>query len=220
MDYADEAVKRDGVWDPEVAAYVVEDPSGKQDRYFVWKRPALLVHAGVSFGFIVFWVGLGCVVLADVFGYPEGVAGNRQAQLVQALDDTYRVTLNYVPTRWTDSQVITVDVAQGWDKANYTQPDRTAKGCRLQPGPTAKDLSLQCPDGSGSFGALRRGGGDAEQDYADRKRAEGLPPPQPGQYGFEDYVTGGNDQYDQYDHYQDYEDYWNDYEPPEQDIYP
>ena len=223
MDYADEAVKRNGVWDPEVAAYVVEDPFGKQDRYFVLKRPALLVHAGVSFGFILFWVGLGCVVLTEAFGYPAGVAGDRQAQLAQALDDTYRVTLDSVPTRWTDSQVITVDITQGWDEATYEQPDRTSKGCRLRPGPTAKDLSLQCPDESGFFGEVRRGGGDAERDYADRRKAEGLPAPRPGQYGFEPYITGDSDPYDsnsQYNPREDIDPDWYYYEPPEQDIYP
>lgn len=218
MELPDQVVKRDGQWDPDVDAYVVTDPGTGQQRYFAWTRPPLIVDALGAFAVGMVRV-VGAVIVFNLFAaYPDGVAGDRQAQLEQALQDKYGLTANFVPTRWTDTQVFAVDVEQNWDSPNYDQPKPTAKGCQLQPGRTDEELDVQCRDSLGTFYEVRQRGANAREDSEHRQRLEQyFQPEEPdtsqgatGDGGAYDSDPG--DYYDPYDHYDPY-DYYEDQEP-------
>ena len=128
----------------------------------------------------------------------------------RGLGRRYRVNVNYLPQTWSGGQVFTVDVTQDWDDPHYDEPAETTKACRLQPGETADDLSLQCPDTFRGF----RGG--------QRRRPRRRPtPPEQGSAG--ETIPrvpgpGSDDPSDQYatDPYEQYEPDPYDYYEPEQ----
>ena len=205
-----ESVRQNGTWDPNLDAYRVVDPKDGSTRYYVWKKPALFWEALAALAAFLFWFCVAVFVYSLFFQWPDGVAGDRRAQLAEALGDRYRVNVNYLPQTWSGGQVFTVDVTQDWDDPHYDEPAETTKACRLQPGETADDLSLQCPDTFGGFEEVREGGLDADQHRRNKALLEETIPRVPG--------PGSDDPSDQYatDPYEQYEPDPYDYYEPEQ----
>jgi hypothetical protein len=214
---AREAIKLDGRWDPTLDAYVVEIDG--RLHYYAWRRPWLVFEAFGWALITLFWVGVAALILSMFFTYPNGVAGDRRAQLAQALQDTYGVEADYLPGTWSGTQVFTVDIKQRWDDPDYDEPPVETEGCRLQPGATSSDLSLQCPHSSGGrFTEVRKGGLNARQDREHKQSLEQLERPAPGgrQYdSLDDYLSDLHDDYEPPDQY--LYDRLDDYEP---EIYP
>jgi hypothetical protein len=210
-----EAVRRDGQWDPNLDAYRVVDPTDGSATYYVWKKPDMFFEAIVMTGMFLFWVGLAAVVFVCFFPWPEGVAGDREAQLADALTDRYRVDVSYLPQSWTSGQVFTVDIEQDWDDPDYDEPALTKRACKLQPGETADDLSLQCPTMFGAYEEVREGGGDSGH----HRQAKNLLEQTPATPRFQS--PGSDDSSDQYapDPYEDHEPDPYDYYEPEE-MYP
>ena len=210
-----ESVRRHGQWDPNVDAYRVVDPKDDSTSYYVWKKPGMFFDALVMSAMLLFWVGMAAVVYLFFFHWPEGVAGDRRAQLADALTDRYRVDVSYLPENWTTGQVFTVDIEQDWDDPNYDEPTVTKRACKLQPGETADDLSLQCPTMFGSYEEARAGGLDSVHHRQAKSLLEQTPATPRVQ------SPGSGDSYDQYapDPYDQYvPDPYDYYEPEE--LYP
>lgn len=209
-------MRRSGQWDPSLDAYRVVDSKDGSTKFFVWKRPSLFFDAFAMSALLLFWVGVATVVYLCFFHWPEGVAGDRKAQLADALAERYRVDVSYLPENWTATQVFTVDIDQGWDDPAYDEAPVTTKACKLQPGNTAENLSLQCPNYFGTYEEVRVGGLDAAQDQQTKRLEEQTPANPPGA---DDSANEGS--YDQYgtDPYEYYApDPYEDYEPEE--MYP
>lgn len=169
-----ELVERHGQWDPSLDAYVVERDG--RTRYFAWTRRDIEIEFIAVLVIVLFWIGVAALVLSVVVSYPEGVAGDRRAQLAQALRDKYAVAADYLPGQWGDTQVFTVDIEQGWDDPEYDQPETVFEACRLQPGASARDLSLQCRDATGTrYEEVREGGRSARQEMHRQQWLEEFP---------------------------------------------
>jgi hypothetical protein len=107
-----------------------------------------------------------------------------------------------LPEQWTDAQTFTVDIEQGWDDPSFSEPPQAAKGCRLQPGQTANDLLLECPNVDGSFSEVRSGGLSAYIGREAKRLLEPTPTPSPQASSTftnpqRDYQPDPYDQYDQ-----------------------
>jgi hypothetical protein len=114
--------------------------------------------------------------------------------------------------------VFTVDVTQDWDDPKYDEPGETTKACRLQPGETADDLSLQCLDTFGGYEEVREGGLDAEQHQRTKALLEETTARVPGPGSADPSEQYATDPYDEYapDPYEQYEpDPYDYYEPEE-----
>lgn len=208
-----ELVRLHGAWDPALEAYEVIDPNDGRTRYFRWTKPWIYVEAGSMAVVTFFWVGLAIIILTGIFGYPEGVAGDRRQQLQAALDDRYNAYVPDLPQSWASGEALTVDVQQGWDDPDYDAPEALVKGCSLRPGTTAADLYVKCPTGTGGWEELSAQGRSVALDrYAKELQNPHPPPADPvPQSPAEDYPANPYDYMD--------EDPWLDYPEPEQ-MYP
>ena len=97
-------------------------------------KPAFEIwEALAALAAFLFWFCVAVFVYSLFFQWPDGVAGDRRAQLAEALGDRYRVNVNYLPQTWSGGQVFTVDVTQDWDDPHYDEPAETTKAsARLQ----------------------------------------------------------------------------------------
>ncbi|MFN8213516.1 MAG: hypothetical protein U0R27_07735 [Candidatus Nanopelagicales bacterium] len=165
-------VREHGRWDPQLDAYEAMDPKTGEMRYFVWRKEGLFLDAIVVAGSVLFWIVVGSFFYLLFFHYPNGVAGDRQAQLAYVLREKYNISARWLPEQWTPTQVFEIDVEQAWDEPGYSERPPTGKGCKLQPGATSRDLSLECPGAFGVMDEPRVGGADADQDRTWRQRME------------------------------------------------
>lgn len=200
----EDSVRDRGQWDPNLDAYRVVDPKSGDTSYYVWKKPEMFLDAVVIGGMSLFWVGVAAFVYLLFFQWPDGVAGDRRHQLRQALGDRYRVDVTYLPESWSASQVFTVDIEQDWDNPKYDEPAVPKRACKLQPGATADDLSLQCPNMFGTFEEVREGGLNAEHHRETKRLLEPDPATPANAYPGSDYSEDPYEQYepDPYDYYE------------------
>lgn len=190
MNSKKDLVAQHGYWDQDINAYRVIDPTNGRERFFRWQKPWPLVSTAIGTLVVMCCVSVAAVVSPLFFEWPEGVAGDKSAQLQGVLSEQYKVSLSYVPVDWTPTQVFTVDVTRGWDDPDYDQPAQEYKSCKLQPGARAEDLSLQCPM-YGAFADVEPGGLYARGDYENRVRHE----QESGGYGGSGVSGGGSDPY-------------------------
>ncbi len=210
-------VRDHGRWDPELDAYEVTDPKTGELRYFVWEKPAMIFEAAALTVLIMFWVGVGSFVFLLFFGYPSGVAGDeRKEQLAEVLHARYNITATWLPDLWTASQVFTIEVEQGWNEPGYLHEAPTMRACKLQPGATSQDLSLECPGPFGVMSEPQEGGADAAHDRMWRRQVAddlNITEPDGSVDEFLDDLESTVDPYE-YDPYYDYE------PPAPEEMYP
>ena len=212
-------VREHGRWDPQLDAYEVRDPKTGEMRYFVWGKEGLFLDTILVAGTVLFWIVVGSFFFLLFFHYPNGVAGDRQDQLAYVLRQKYNITATWLPEQWTPTQVFEVDVEQGWDEPGYAEEPPTGKACKLQPGATSQDLSIECPGAFGVMDEPREGGADAEHDRMWRQQvADDMNVPAPDGT-WEEYMQEFESELDPYDegpYYPDLEPYY----PEPEDMYP
>ena len=212
-------VREHGQWDPQLDAYEARDPKTGEMRYFVWRKEGLFLDAIVVAGGVLFWIVVGSFFYLLFFHYPNGVAGDKQAQLAYVLRQKYNITATWLPEQWTPPQVFEIDVEQGWDEPGYSEEPPTGKACKLQPGETSQDLSIECPGAFGVTDEPREGGADADHDRMWRQQvADDLNVPAPDGT-WEEYMEEFESEMDPYDegpYYPDPEPYY----PEPEEMYP
>ena len=177
-------------------------------RGTTWKKPALFWERPRRAAAFLFWFCVAVFVYSLFFQWPDGVAGDRRAQLPpRPLERSIPRQRQPPAQTWSGGQVFTVDVTRTGTIRQYDEPAETTKARRLQPGrlPTTSASSNARGQCSGVSRRPRRRP-DADQHRRNKALLETIPRvPGPGsddpsdQYATDPTNSTSPDPYDYYE---------------------